>query len=227
MRQDPAPLRVRPLEVRVEEPVHDARQVPEPRRLPVRDEEHLPRDLQRRVVLTRERRVCELVELAPHGRPRDGRLVSGVLPVRLDLVSIRGRGDVRPERARKRGGDTSALRRRVDGGEPDVELVLEALDVLLGVRDELVGGEEVCVGAVADVRPVEEVRVVADLNVRLAALPRLEKPRNELSVAGPGRGIGPQCERDALDRKTQKGLTRRCLLAVVRQCRDRPCRLLQ
>ena len=214
--------------MRVKAPVQHARHVPKARRLPVRDEEYLPRDLQGRVVRARKRRVRELVELAPHGGPWHGGLVRGVLPVRQDLLRVRRRGNVGPEWARERGRDAPALRRRVDGGEPDVEFVLETLEVLLRVRDEAVSGKQMRVRAVADIRPVEEVRVVADLDVRLAALPRLEEPCDELPVTRPrgGRGeIGARSKRDALDEEARRGLTRRCLLGGVRQCRDLPGRL--
>ena len=50
---------------------------------------------------------------------------------------------------------------------------------------EAVRRKEVRVRAVPDVRPVEEVSIVADLDVTLSALPCLEEPGEELAVSRP------------------------------------------
>ena len=87
-----------------------------------------------------------------------------------------------------------------------MEFVLEALEVLLRVRDEAISGKQMRVRAVADIRPVEEVSVVADLPVGLAAFPDVVKAGGALPVSRAdssrmSKNGGCQCYESSLTRK--------------------------
>ena len=75
----------------------------------------------------------------------------------------------------------------------------ECRDLFLGLLEaegavenlsELVGGEKVCVSDIANVCPVEEVRVVADLEVRLVAFVDVAQASHDLPITWPAERLG-------------------------------------
>lgn len=188
-RQDPQRLHVLVRAVVLVERVPDcARKVPEVDWLAVRDKERLSRNLKRRLCRTCERVLRELVEATATECARRCRCECGILPSCLDQFGIGGRLDVGPKRACFRRGDAVCTRRERDGRQVFLRNLLHQLrrELFGNILVELVGGEQVRVRDIADVRPVEQVRVVADLPVRLPTLPDIEEASDALSVARAG-----------------------------------------
>lgn len=148
-----------------------AREIPEGDGLSVGNEESLSRD--GHVASLDELLVgVELVEAVATGE-EGGVGLGGVLEGRVDRLLELEEG----RRAVGRGREETARDVLVDGGDSGVERLAGHLLV------EALGGDEVGVHDVVDVGPVEEVGVVADLEVGLARLEDVEDSRESLTVA--------------------------------------------
>lgn len=185
---DGLPLVLLRVVVLVEAVPDRARVVPEVYRLPVGDEERLPGNLHWRGFCAREPVLRELVEAAFADCPLVGGFGVGIGPVRCELVGIRGKGDVRAQRARFGRGDAVLTCRESDGrvvSRCNIVTLFRGQWACGGGRDsvKLVGGEEMSMCNVADVCPVKQISVVADLPVCLTALPYVKKACDTLPVS--------------------------------------------